>query len=64
MIKKEDIQKGIAFDDAASEAGGYVIEMKELPPYRIRDMIKWARTNGKDLEKLTKAERNQFLIKK
>ena len=62
MITKEDIQKAIALDDAAFEAGGYVIVGGELPPYRIRDMIKWARANDKDLEKLTETERKQFLI--
>jgi len=64
MITKEDIQKAIELDDAASKVGGYVDYRKPLPPYRIRDMIKWARANGKDVATLTKQERNQFLIKR
>ncbi len=63
MLDKEYIKKAIELDDAASEAGGYVKPMYELPPYRIADMIKWARANGKDVEKLTPAEREQFAIK-
>lgn len=64
MITKEDIQKAIELDDAASKVGGYVDYGKPLPPYRIHDMIKWARANGKDVATLTKQERNQFLIKR
>ncbi len=63
MLSKEDIKKAIELDDAAAEAGGYVEPMYELPPYKIADMIKWARTNGKDVEKLTPTERAQFAIK-
>ncbi len=63
ILTKEDIKKAIEFEDAAAEAGGYVEPMFELPPYRIADMIKWARANGKDVEKLTSAERERFAIK-
>jgi hypothetical protein len=63
MLSKEDIKEAIEFEDAAAEAGGYVEPMYKLPPYRITDMIKWARANGKDVEKLTPNEREQFAIK-
>jgi len=63
MITKEDIQKAIELDDAASKLGGYVDYGKPLPPYRIREMIKWARRNDKNIETLTEKEREQFLIK-
>ena len=33
------------------------------PSYRIRDMHRWAVANGKDVEKLTPAEREQFIVK-
>ena len=63
MLTKEDIKKAIEFDDAAAEAGGYLDTNYTTPSYRIRDMHRWAVANGKDVEKLTPAEREQFIVK-
>jgi len=63
MLMKEDIKKAIEFDDAAAEAGGYLDTDYTTPSYRIRDMHRWAAAHGKDVEKLTPAEREQFIIK-
>lgn len=62
MLKEDDIKKAVELDDAASEAGGFVEPMCEAIPYRIADMMKWARANGKDVEELTLAERDMFRI--
>ena len=64
MLTKEDIKNAIEFDDAAMEAGGYLDTTFETLSYRLRDMYKWARENGKDVEKLTINERSQFLVDK
>ena len=61
MLTKKDIQKACDFDNAAAVVGGYLDTTFETPSYRIRDMHRWAKANGKDVEKLTIDERNQFL---
>ncbi|GMA99150.1 histidine phosphatase family protein [Pelosinus sp. IPA-1] len=64
MLTKEDIKKARDFDDAAMEAGGYLDTTFEAPSYRLRDMYRWAREQGKDVENLTESERKQFLVGK
>jgi hypothetical protein len=63
MMNKEDIKKARDFDDAACEAGGFVDTTFETPSYRVRDMHNWAKANGKDVEKLSTIERDQFLVR-
>lgn len=46
------------------EAGGYLDTTFVTPSYRIRDMHRWAKEQGKDVENLTISERNQFLVDK
>lgn len=64
MLTKEDIKKAIDFDNAAIEAGDYLDTTFETPSYRIRDMHRWAKEQGKDVENLTENERKQFLVDK
>ena len=63
MLTKEDIKKAIEFDDAAAEVGGYLDTDYTTPSYRIRDMHRWAAAHGKDVEKLTPAELELFIVK-
>lgn len=62
MLTKEAIKRAREFDDAAAEAGGYLDTTHETPSYRIRDMYTWAKINGKNVNELTPAEREQFII--
>lgn len=63
MFRKEEIKKAREFDDAANAAGGYLDTTYETPSYRIRDMHVWAKANGKEVDKLTPAERDQFIVR-
>jgi len=63
MLTNEDIKKDIEFDNAAADAGGYLDTDYTTPSYRIRDMHRWAVAHGKDVEKLTPDEREQFVVK-
>lgn len=64
MLTEKDIKKAYDFDNAAADIGGYLDTNFETPSYRIRDMHRWAKAQGKDVEKLTPDERNQFLTYK
>jgi predicted RNase H-like HicB family nuclease/uncharacterized protein YuzE len=63
-FSKDYVRKTIDFEDAALKAGGFLDTTFTTPSYRIRDMHRWAKVHGKDVEKLTTDERNQFLVDK
>jgi len=62
MLSKEEIEKAREFDDAAAAAGGYLDTTFETPSYRLRDMHRWAKAHGKSVDKMTVAEKDQFLV--
>ena len=63
MLGHEDIKKATILDNAAAEVGGYLdTSPSGLRPYRIRDMHKYCKDHGKDIEKLTPAERDRFRV--
>ena len=62
MLTQEDIKRAIQLEDAASGVGAYLDTSKSTPSYRIRDMHKYCKIHGKDIEKLTAVEREQFRV--
>ena len=62
MLTKEDIRKADELDNAAAAAGGYINTEAKLVPYRIREMHAYCVSQGKDIEKLTPAEREMFRV--
>jgi len=59
-ISKEKLQKFNALEEAAEKAGGFIDKTAKSPSYHIRNMHKYCVDHGKDIEKLTPAEREIF----
>ena len=60
----EDSKKAmIALDDAADEAGGYVVPNCEPCEFDLRRIIKYAQEKGIRPDELTDEEREQFRLR-